>query len=81
MILKIKYLTSILIFLSGFYFFFIGYQNIIIEKIKDQNISTESEANQNSNIINEFGFFIGLPIKKITSATLNRLVKVFEKSL
>ena len=36
---------------------------------------------KNSNIINEFGFFIGLPIKKITSATLNRLVKVFEKSL
>ena len=36
---------------------------------------------KNSNIINKFGLFIGLPINKITSATLNRLVKVFEKSL
>ena len=36
---------------------------------------------KNSNIINKCGLFIGLPINKITSATLNRLVKVFEKSL
>jgi len=36
---------------------------------------------KNSNIINKFGLFIGLPINKITSATLNRLVKAFEKSL
>ena len=36
---------------------------------------------KNSNIINKFGLFIGLPINKITSSTLNRLVKAFEKSL
>ena len=36
---------------------------------------------KNSNIINKFGLFIGLPTKRISSATLNRLVKAFEKSL
>mgnify|MGYP001234215660 FL=1 len=36
---------------------------------------------KNSNIINKFGLFIGLPINKITSAILNKLVKAFEKSL
>ena len=53
MILKIKHLTSILIFLSGCYFFFIGYQNIIIEKITDHNISTKSELKQNSKVIKD----------------------------
>ena len=51
MILKIKYLTSILIFLSGYYLLFVGYQNIIIEKNTDHNFSTKSESKQNSNII------------------------------
>ena len=53
MILKIKYLTIILIFLSGCYFFFIGYQNIIIEKITAHNISNKSELEQNSKVIKD----------------------------
>jgi len=52
-ILKIKYLTIILIFLSGCYFFFIGYQNIIIEKITAHNISNKSELEQNSKVIKD----------------------------
>ena len=53
MILKIKYLTTILIFLSGYYFLFISYQNIIIEKNTDHYFSTKSESKQDSNIIKD----------------------------
>ena len=53
MILKIKHLTTILIFLSGYYFFFVSYQNIIIEKNTDHDFSTKSESNQDSNIIKD----------------------------
>ena len=53
MILKIKHLTTILIFLSCYYLFFIGYQNINIEKIMDHNLSTKFESKQNSNIIKD----------------------------
>jgi len=52
-IFKIKHFTSIVIFLSGCYFFFIGYQNIIIEKITYHNISDKSELNQNSKVIKD----------------------------
>jgi len=42
----------------------------------------KSKVNEkNSNIINKFGLFIGLPTSKISSKTLNRLVRAFEKSL
>ena len=51
MILKIKFFTFILIFLCGFYFFFIGYQNIIIEKITDLDFATKSESKQKSKSI------------------------------
>ena len=53
MILKIKHLTTILIFLSGYYFLFVSYQNIIIEKNTDHDFSTKSESNQDSNIIKD----------------------------
>jgi len=52
-ILKIKYLTSILIFLSGCYFFLIGYQKIIIQKITDHNFSTNSESKKDSNVLKD----------------------------
>ena len=53
MILKIKHLTTILIFLSGYYFLFVSYKNIIIEKNTDHDFSTKSESNQDSNIIKD----------------------------
>ena len=53
MILKIKHLTTILIFLSGYYFLFASYQNIIIKKNTDHDFSTKSESNQDSNIIKD----------------------------
>ena len=53
MILKIKHLTTILIFLSGYYLLFATYQNIIIEKNTDHDFSTKSESNQDSNIIKD----------------------------
>ena len=36
---------------------------------------------KNSDIVNEKGFFIGLPTKKITNNFVNKIVKIFEKSL
>ena len=36
---------------------------------------------KNSDIVNEKGFFIGLPTKKITNSFVNKIVKIFEKSL
>jgi len=51
MILKIKHLTTVLIFLSGYYFLFVSYQNIIIEKNTYHDFSTKSESNQDSNIV------------------------------
>ena len=51
MVLKIKLFTIVLIFLCGFYFFFIGYQNIIIEKITDLDLATKSESKQKSKSI------------------------------
>jgi len=44
--------------------------------IKKYKIKSEVNV-KTSNIINKFGLFIGLPINKITSSTLNRLVKAF----
>ena len=35
----------------------------------------------NSDIINDHGFFIGLPTKKISNKFINRLVKIFEKNI
>ena len=36
---------------------------------------------KNSDIVNEKGFFIGLPTKKINNSFVNKIVKIFEKSL
>jgi CDP-4-dehydro-6-deoxyglucose reductase, E1 len=35
----------------------------------------------NSDVINDHGFFIGLPTRKINSKFVNRLVKIFEKNI
>ena len=72
MILKIKHLTTILIFLSGYYFLFVSYQNIIIEKNTDHNFSTKSESNQDSNIIKD----INLQKNKKQTIIKNDLNKV-----
>ena len=42
--------------------------------LKDKNF-------KNSDKINDHGFFIGLPTKKINKKFLNRVVKAFEKSI
>lgn len=72
MILKIKHLTTILIFLSGYYFLFVSYQNIIIEKNTDHDFSTKSESNQDSNIIKD----INLQKNKKQTIIKNDLNKV-----
>jgi len=72
MILKIKHLTTILIFLSGYYFLFVSYQNIIIEKNTDHDFSTQSESNQDSNIIKD----INLQKNKKQTIIKNDLNKV-----
>jgi murein DD-endopeptidase MepM/ murein hydrolase activator NlpD len=72
MILKIKHLTTILIFLSGYYFLFVNYQNIVIEKNTDHDFSTESESNQDSNIIKD----INLQKNKKQTIIKNDLNKV-----
>ena len=72
MILKIKHLTTILIFLSGYYFLFVSYQNIIIEKNTDHDFSTKSESNQDSNIIK----YINLQKNKKQTIIKNDLNKI-----
>ena len=72
MVLKIKHFITILIFLSGCYFFFIGYQNIIIEKITDYNFSTKSESKINSKVVKE----INLQKNKEKSIIKKNLKKV-----
>ena len=78
MIFKIKHLTSILIFLSGFYFFFIGYQNVILEKIKDNKYSTKSESKQNSDVIKKIN--LQKDIKRIIIKNDLKKVNVNEKT-
>jgi CDP-6-deoxy-D-xylo-4-hexulose-3-dehydrase len=36
---------------------------------------------KNSDIINDRGFFIGLPSKKVSKNYINKIVNIFEKSL
>ena len=72
MILKIKHLTTILIFLSGYYFLFVNYKNIIIEKNTDHDFSTKTESNQDSNIIKD----INLQKNKKQTIIKNDLNKV-----
>ena len=48
--------------------------------IKKYNLKTNSKM-KNADYINNFGFFIGLPTKKISKLIIKRLVKVFEKSV
>ena len=48
--------------------------------IKYNLVNKKSKFN-NSDIINNKGFFIGLPSRKINNAFINNLVKIFEKSI
>ena len=77
MIFKIKNLTTILIFLSGYYFLFVSYQNIIIEKNTDHDFSTKSESNQDSNIIKDINLQKNIK-QTIVKNDLNK-VNVFEE--
>jgi CDP-6-deoxy-D-xylo-4-hexulose-3-dehydrase len=40
-----------------------------------------AEKFKNSDIVNERGFFIGLPTQKLTNNFINRIVNIFEKSI
>ncbi len=51
MILKIKFFTTFLIFVLGYYLFFIGYKNISFEKIVEDNKINYSSINKNLNNI------------------------------
>lgn len=48
--------------------------------VKKYNLLRNKSFN-NSNIINDLGFFIGLPTRKINNNYINRIVKAFEKSI
>ena len=48
--------------------------------IKKYNLKTNSKM-KNADYINNFGFFIGLPTKKISNLIIKKLVKVFEQSV
>ncbi len=48
--------------------------------IKKYNLKTNSKM-KNADYINNFGFFIGLPTKPISSLIIKKLVKVFEQSV
>ena len=48
--------------------------------IKKYKLNTNKEF-VNANYINERGFFIGLPTKKLSKGFLNKIVKIFEKNL
>ena len=48
--------------------------------IKKYNLKTNSKM-KNADYINNFGFFIGLPTKKISTLIIKKLVKVFEQSV
>ncbi len=48
--------------------------------IKKYNLKTNSKM-KNADYINDFGFFIGLPTKKISTLIIKKLVKIFEQSV
>ena len=48
--------------------------------VKKYNLKTNSKM-KNADHINNFGFFIGLPAKKISTLIIKKLVKVFEQSV
>lgn len=48
--------------------------------IKKYNL-LKNQKFKNSDIVNERGFFIGLPSQKVTDTFINQIVKIFEKSL
>ena len=48
--------------------------------IKKYNL-LKNQKLKNSDVINERGFFIGLPTQKLTNTFINKIVKIFEKSL
>ena len=48
--------------------------------IKKYNLISNSKM-KNADYINNFGFFIGLPTKKISTLIIKKLVKVFEQSV
>ena len=59
-------------FLCGFYFFFIGYQNIFIEKNTDLNFTTQSGSKQKSKAIKD----IHLQKNQEETIIINNLKKV-----
>ncbi len=48
--------------------------------IKKYKLKTKSKM-KNADYINNFGFFIGLPTKRVPTLTIKKLVKVFEQSV
>ena len=48
--------------------------------IKKYKLKTKSKM-KNADYINNFGFFIGLPTKTVSTLTIKKLVKVFEQSV
>ncbi len=48
--------------------------------VKKYNIKTNSKM-KNADYINNFGFFIGLPTKTVSTLLIKKLVKVFEESV
>jgi CDP-6-deoxy-D-xylo-4-hexulose-3-dehydrase len=48
--------------------------------VKKYNL-VKNKKFKNSDIVNNHGFFIGLPIKKINSSFINRVIKTFEKNI
>ena len=48
--------------------------------VKKYNLKTNSKM-KNADYINNYGFFIGLPTKGISSLVIKKLIKVFEQSV
>ena len=48
--------------------------------IKKYKLNT-NKSFKNSDFINNYGFFIGLPTNKLSLSKINKMVKVFEKNL
>ena len=78
MILKIKYFTTILIFLIGCYFFFIGYQNIAIKKITDHNFITKLESKKNLKVIKNIN--LQKDKEKVIIKKILKKINVIEKT-
>jgi len=74
---KIKNITIIILLISGYYCFFLGYKNIINEKNKDLNFTTKNDLKQTSKITQD----LNLQKNKngnILNKNLNKLKKIEE---